>query len=165
MRIGEICTRNVVTCLRSASAIELSRTMRDQHVGDVVIIDDSDGAAMPCGIVTDRDLVVQVLAAGVDPAMLCAEDLLGGDVVTALESEDVYDAIWHMRSRGVRRLPVVDAKGHLLGMLTADDVTEFLAAELSEVARIMPRQIKLEQAHRGPSVQAAVGISAQEVTP
>jgi CBS domain-containing protein len=62
----------------------------------------------------------------------------------------VYDAIWHMRSRGIRRLPVVDARGPLVGVLTADDVTALLADELTQVARIMPRQVGLEAASRAP---------------
>ena len=73
------------------------------------------------------------------------------DLATAFESELVYDAICHMRSNGIRRLlPVVDANSHLLRVLTADDVTEFLAEELTEVARIVPHQIKREHATRDP---------------
>ena len=145
MRIGEICTRSVVTCGRDTSALELAQLMRDRHVGDVIVVDERES---PVGIVTDRDLVVQVMAKGVDPGLLRAGDLIAGELVTAVESEVVYDAIWHMRSKGVRRLPVVDEHNRLLGVVTADDVTKFLAAELTEVARIVPRQIKLEQAAR-----------------
>ena len=101
---------------------------------------------MPVGIVTDRDLVVQVLAQGVGPDALTANDLMSDELVTAVESEVVYDAIWHMRTKGIRRLPVVDERKYLIGVLTADDVTEFLAEELTEVARIVPRQVKLEKA-------------------
>ena len=90
------------------------------------------------------------MAKGVNPDLLRAGDLMSVDLVTAFESELVYDAIWHMRGKGIRRLPVVDAHNHLLGVLTADDVTEFLAEELTEVARIAPRQIKREEATRDP---------------
>jgi len=153
MRIGDICTRSVVTCGRDTSALELAQLMRDRHVGDVIVVDEQEGKATPVGIVTDRDLVVQVMAKGVNPDLLRAGDLIAGDLVTAVESEVVYDAIWHMRSKGVRRLPVVDAQNCLLGVVTADDVTEFLAAELTEVARIVPRQIKLEEATREPAAR------------
>ena len=146
MHIGEICTRAVVTCRRGTSALELARLMRDRHVGDVVVVDDLDGVAVPVGIVTDRDLVVQVMARGGDPASLQAGELMAADLVTAVESEVVYDAIWHMRSQGVRRLPVVDARNRLLGVLTDVDVTRFLAAELTELARIAPRRGQRERA-------------------
>ena len=148
MHIGEICTRSVVTCGREASAIEIARLMRDRHVGDVVVVEPCDGGSKPVGIVTDRDLVVQVMAAPVDPDRLRAEDLVPRQLVTALESEGIYDAIWHMRSRGIRRLPVVDPRGRLRGVLSVDDVTRCLADELSEVGRIGKRQVEVEAAVR-----------------
>ena len=148
MRIGEICTRSVVTCGRDTSVLALAQLMRNHHVGDVIVVDEHEGKLTPVGVVTDRDLVVEVVAKSVNPDLLRAGDLIANELVTAFESELVYDAIWHMRSKGIRRLPVVDANNHLLGVLTADDVTEFLAEELTEVARIVPRQIKLEQATR-----------------
>lgn len=150
MHIGEICTRSAVTCRRDASAPEIAQLMRDHHVGNVIVIDEHEGRLTPVGIVTDRDLVVQIMAKGINPDLLRADDLIAADLVTAVESEGVYDAIWHMRSKGIRRLPVVDAHNHLVGVLTADDVTEFLAEELTEVARIVPRQIKREEATRDP---------------
>lgn len=150
MHIGEICTRSVATCRRDASAPEIAQLMRDRHVGDVIVIDEYEGKLTPVGIVTDRDLVVQIMAKGINPDLLRAGDLIAADLVTAVESEGVYDAIWHMRSKGIRRLPVVDAHNHLVGVLTADDVTEFLAEELTQVARIVPRQIKREEATRDP---------------
>lgn len=150
MHIGEICTRSVVTCRRDASVLELAQLMRDHHVGDVIVVDEHEGHVTPVGVVTDRDLVVEVLAKGVDPDLLRAGDLIANEIVTAFESELVYDAIWHMRGKGIRRLPVVDTHNHLRGVLTADDVTKFLAEELTEVARIAPRQIKREEATREP---------------
>lgn len=150
MHVGEICTRSVVTCRRDASVLELAQLMRDHHVGDVIVVAEHEGQVTPVGVVTDRDLVVEVVAKGVNPDLLRAGDLISNDLVTAFESELVYDAIWHMRSKGIRRLPVVDAHNHLLGVLTADDVTEFLAEALTEVARITPRQKKREEATRDP---------------
>ncbi len=159
MHIGEICTRSVVTCRRDASAPEIAQLMRDRHVGDVIVVDEHEGQLTPVGIVTDRDLVVQVMAMGLDPDLLRAGELIVDDLVTAVESEGVYDAIWHMRNKGLRRLPVVDAHNHLRGVLTADDVTAFLAEELTEVARIAPRQIKREEAERDPVAHTQGGAT------
>ena len=150
MRVDQICTHAVVTCGRDASALEIARIMRDRHVGDVIVVDESDGGARPVGIVTDRDLAVRVLARGVDPALLSAADLIRGELELALASEFAFDAICHMRMKGVRRLPVVDARCHLLGILTADDVTRFLTEELSALARVVPRQIQREEAELDP---------------
>jgi signal-transduction protein with cAMP-binding, CBS, and nucleotidyltransferase domain len=145
MGIADFCTREVVTCGRRTSALELARIMRDRHVGDVVIVETVEGGLRPVGVVTDRDLTVQVMARGVSPEECVAEDLMDEDVHTAVGSESTYDAIWHMRSQGIRRLPIVDAHNRLMGILTADDVTEFLAQELSALARIPLRQASREQ--------------------
>lgn len=152
MQIRELCARAVVTCWRETGALEIARLMREHHVGDVIVVDEDVGGIKPVGIVTDRDLVIHVLAQGVAPESMLAGDLMREDeLVTVLESELVYDAIWHMRGKGVRRLPVVDLKNHLVGVLTADDVTRFLAQELSDVTRVVPRQIQLEERRRAPA--------------
>jgi signal-transduction protein with cAMP-binding, CBS, and nucleotidyltransferase domain len=151
MRIAEICTRDVVHCARDTSVGDMARLMRNHHVGDLIVTDTRGGKLVPVGIVTDRDLVVEVLAERVDPEGVTAGDLMATDLVTATDTENVYDAIWHMRSRGIRRLPVLDAATHaLVGVLTADDVTEFLAEELTQVARIAPRGAAQEKARREP---------------
>ena len=102
MRIADLCTRSVVTCRRDTSALELAQLMRDRHVGDVIVVDVDPGGSTPVGIVTDRDMVVRVMAKGVDPNLV-------------------------------------------LGVLTADDVTRFLAEELTELSQAVPHQRKLEQ--------------------
>ncbi|WP_284614786.1 CBS domain-containing protein [Aquabacterium humicola] len=145
MYLSDLCTRAVVTCGRQASALELARVMRDRHVGDVVIVEDVEGGVRPVGVVTDRDLAVRVMACGIAPEHAVAEDLMHEDVHTAIGSETAYDAIWHMRSHGIRRLPVVDAHGRLVGIVTADDVADLLAQELSALARIAGRQASREQ--------------------
>ena len=144
MRIGEICKRSVVVCRRDATALDVARLMQERHVGDVIVVDERDGVAAPVGIMTDRDLVVQVMANGLEGNTLRAGDLVG-EIATIYESESVYDAIWHMRSRGIGRLPVVDGSNRLMGILAPDDVIDFLAQELSAVARIVGRQIELER--------------------
>jgi CBS domain-containing protein len=152
MQVRELCHHAVVTCWRDTSALAMACLMRDHHVGDVIVVDEGDGAVLPVGIVTDRDLVIHVMAKGVAPELLCAGDLIREDeLVTVLESEQVYDAIWHMRGNGIRRLPVVDRKNHLVGVVTSDDLTRFLAEELFEVTRVVPRQIKLEESRRAPA--------------
>lgn len=140
MHISEICTRDVVTCSRDTGIRELAALMRDRRVGDVVVVDEDEHGRLPVGIVTDRDLVVQILARRVDPELLMAADIMSEAPTTALASEAVHDAVWHMRGHGIRRLPVVDTHGALLGIVTADDLAAALAADLGEVARIAARQ-------------------------
>jgi CBS domain-containing protein len=144
MHVGQICSRSLVTCTGETPAAELARKMRDQHVADVLVVEDRGGRLTPVGLVTDRDLVVDVLARGRDPSQVRAVDIMCAELETVIDSELIYDAIWHMRKRQILRLPVVDAHGALVGVLTADDVAEFLASELTEVARLRKRNPALQ---------------------
>lgn len=149
MRVGEICTRSVVTCSLETSALEAAQLMRERHVGDLVVVEMQEGRAMPVGIVTDRDLVVEVMAKEVAPGMLRARDLVTTRLVTAEESELALDAVWHMRGSGIRRLPVVDAHGALTGILTADDLSRALAQALAELGGVASAQLRREQDRHG----------------
>jgi len=150
MRIGDICTREVIYCGRDAGVLEVAQLMRNHHVGDLIVAETRNGRLQPLGIVTDRDLVVKVLAEAVVAEALTAGDLMTRELVTAGEAESVHVAIERMRADGVRRLPVVGADGALIGVLSADDVTEYLAEELTGLAHIAPRQSVLEKAALPP---------------
>lgn len=113
MRIGDVCTRNVVYCGARASSLEVAQIMRNSHVGDVVVVEQSNGERVPIGIVTDRDLVIEVLAKEIDPADIRAGDLMSAELVTAGENETVYEVITRMRAKGVRRIPIVNEHGGL----------------------------------------------------
>lgn len=150
MRIGDICTRSVVTCRRDTRVAELARMMRDRHVGAVIVVEaKNSGRPRPIGVVTDRDLVVQVMAKGADPETLAAGDLVVGELARANEAESVYDAVWHMRRKCVRRLPVVDDRDGLVGILAVDDVVRALAEAMADVSHTAPQQLDRERLTRG----------------
>jgi CBS domain-containing protein len=136
MRIGEICTNDTICCTRDETVQGAAMLMRRHHVGDLVVVDNDDGGNVPVGILTDRDIVMAVIAPGLDPASLLAGDVMSDDLLTASENDDVVETIGHMRLRGIRRVPVVDANGNLSGIVSADDLLEFLAEEMSELSRI-----------------------------
>ena len=121
--------------------------MRRYHIGDVVVIDQTDGKPVPIGMLTDRDIVVEVVAAGVDPREITVGDLLTRqlEVIEAHESDS--DALRRMSAAGVRRLPVVDRDGVLLGIVSVDDLLPPLALQLDAVA---------ELSRRGRSVEARI---------
>lgn len=136
MNIGEICTIQTVTCTRDETVQGAAMLMRKHHVGDLIVIDGGDGEAVPVGIVTDRDIVVSVIALGLDPAGLQVDDIMSDDLLTCREVDDVYETIEHMRLRGIRRVPVVNGAGGLSGIVSADDLLEFLAEEMGDLSRI-----------------------------
>jgi len=149
MPISEICNREVVIVQPDDSALEAGKLMRQHHVGDVVvIIEDSDGVRVPVGVVTDRDLVVEIFAPELDPKVITVGDIMTPEVATIKENAGVFEAIQLMRAKGVRRLPVVNNSGGLIGILTLDDLLELLAEELLELAKLVRFEQKKETMNR-----------------
>ena len=143
MRIGEICTVQTIYCTRDETVQGAALLMRKHHVGDLVVVDQTDGERIPIGIITDRDIVVSVIALGLDPSSLLVGDIMSDDLLTTSEDDDVYETIERMRFRGIRRVPVVSSSGSLSGIVSVDDLLEFLAEEMGELSRISSHQ----QAH------------------
>ena len=115
--------------------------MRHHHVGDVIVVDSNqEGARIPIGIVTDRDILVETIALDIDAKLFTAGDLMTSPVTTVIEDASVVEALAVMRSKKVRRLPVVTHSGTLFGIITADDVVNLLASELSMVAGLIVEQ-------------------------
>ena len=107
MTAGSLCTREVVTATRDTSVIQAAQQMRHLHVGDLVVVD----AGKPVGIVTDRDIVISVVAMGLNPKVFTLGDLLLKDAITCGEDLDTAQCLHQMRLRAVRRMPVVDKGG------------------------------------------------------
>jgi CBS domain-containing protein len=144
MAIGEICSREVVLTRRDMSVRAAAELMREYHVGALVVVDEIGGTRVPVGILTDRDIAVGIVAKGLDPDGLKAEEVMTPDPVTVRESNGVAETIELMRAKGVRRVPVVDSRGGLVGIVTADDFLDLLAEEMSALARMVSREQRRE---------------------
>ena len=149
MNVGEICSREVIVMDRGESLAEAVRLMRENHVGDVVITESRAGATAPVGILTDRDILVAVVAKDVSVDSLAVSDVMSFDLLTVAEDESEADALVNMRAKGVRRAPVVDAAGTLVGIVTIDDLLEVLAEQLSNIAALIGREQQRERRVRG----------------
>ncbi len=148
MRIGEICTVQTIYCTGDETVQGAALLMRKHHVGDVVVVEQPDGEHIPVGILTDRDIVVSVIALGLDPGSLLVSDIMSDDLLTAMEDDDVVETIERMRFRGIRRVPVVNRDGNLTGIVSVDDLLEFLAEEMGELSRISSHQQAREKRAR-----------------
>ncbi len=148
MPISEVCNREVVIVRAKDSALEAAQLMRTHHVGDVVVVEDRGGTRVPIGIVTDRDLVVEIMAAKLNPAAITAGDIMVPELAAVKENVGLFEAIEYMHAKGVRRLPVVDDKGGLIGILTLDDLLELLADEMKALARLVKQELKKETMSR-----------------
>lgn len=157
MNAGELCIREVVYAQPDEGIREAARRMRDHHVGDVVVVrEDERGNRKPVAMLTDRDLVVGVLAEDPEDAeTLTVGDVLTRDeVFTVGERESVFRVVERMSSHGVRRVPVVDDRGGLVGLITFDDVVELLADTLDDLARLTARGRDREREERPPHRRA-----------
>ncbi len=144
MNAGELCNREVITSTRDASIAQVAQIMRDKHVGCVVITDEIAGHISPVGILTDRDLVVEVLAQNVKLDEICAGDIMSFALLKVNEDETVSDVACRMRARGVRRVPVVSSGGDLTGILALDDILVHLSEELSLLSTAIRREFQQE---------------------
>lgn len=132
MTIGDFARREVVTAGPDVSLLEVAGLMATANVGSVVIVD----GRQPIGIVTDRDLVLDVLGLDRDPAELSADEVMSEDLVVADAGDDVLDVLRRMHEAGVRRIPVMDGE-RLSGIVTLDDFVALLAEELGSLAGVI----------------------------
>lgn len=135
MTIGEMCNRVVVFAHEKTPLSDAAKLMREHHVGSLVVVKEGDPGRIPIGIITDRDIVVEVVAEGLDHKALTVGEIMGHELVTAGEQDNVLDILQVMRRRGIRRVPVVAASGSLAGIVTIDDVLEIVAEELDDVVK------------------------------
>lgn len=140
MPINECCNIGVVCCEASASIPQIAQLMRKHHVGDVVVVRHEGTARIPVGIVTDRDIVIETVAEQIDMDMLTAGDIMSSPLITVHENESFAESLRLMRHHKIRRLPIVDEKGVLYGIVTADDISHLLTLELSMLTATMTEQ-------------------------
>ncbi|MFP4559868.1 MAG: CBS domain-containing protein [Thiohalorhabdus sp.] len=147
--IGQYCNREVVVTERERSIRDAARLMRNHHVGDLVVVERYEGEVIPVGIVTDRDLVVEVLAEEVGVDEVTVGDVMSAEPALAREEDDLWETLLRMQSWGVRRLPVVSASGELQGIITVDDLLELFTEYLHDLVKVVTRERERELVRRG----------------
>lgn len=148
MTIGTICNREVITVQRDATVLHAAVLMRQYHVGDVVVIENRKNKTVPIGIVTDRDIVVELVATELDCKVITVGDIIITKLIVVKDSAGVFEAIQLMANKGVRRLPVVDDDGGLVGIITLDDLLLLLSKELAALNKLVTREQKNEATKR-----------------
>ena len=142
---GEICTRSVTIGFKNTGLSGAARLMRENHVGCLVVVEETEGQRIVVGMLTDRDIVTAVLAPELDIKQLCVADVMTTDLVMAREDDSLVDLIRDMRRKAVRRVPVVGAQGELVGIVAMDDVLAVLSEELCLLVGAMQFQDQRER--------------------
>jgi CBS domain-containing protein len=149
MKALDVCRKPVITATGGTALIEVARLMRSNHVGSVVVIGNGNGGQRkPVGIVTDRDIVMEVVAMGLDASTMTAADIMTQSPAVSQAGDDALWALKTMRDRGVRRLPVVDDKGDLAGMLAFDDLMQHVGTTLGDIALVIGSERSVEAMRR-----------------
>ena len=149
MTLGEICNRSVVVAPKTEMVVDAAKRMRTSHVGDLVIVENRRGRHVPIGVVTDRDIVVGALACDPDHiGTLLISDMMNPELVTAQEQESIETGLKKMQEHGVRRLPIVDGAGTLVGIVTMDDVLQYLTNQQNQMVALISRERHQERQYR-----------------
>ena len=134
MKIGDYCKRAVISINGKADAAEAARLMRDEHVGFLIVYRDGDPLRKPVGVLTDRDLVMGVMAREVDAHAVTVDDVMTREPLIASENDELSDMLKAMRLAGIRRVPVVDYRGALLGIMAIDDAIDVISELMCDIA-------------------------------
>lgn len=148
LNAGDVCTRDVSYAYKSMSVNEAARLMREKHVGSLVVVDETAQGRTVVGMLTDRDIVTSIVAKDVDPRIVRVEDAMSRDLVSVREQDSILDVLTVMRRKGIRRVPVVDGNGSLVGLVALDDMLGLVADELRLVVQAIESGRKREPTAR-----------------
>lgn len=142
--IGTVCSRHVCVHKRGDALAAAARDMLQNHVGAIVVVEPVGAGLRPVGIVTDRDIVCRQLNPPRDMFCLTVEDVMTSNVFTLSETSGVAEGLGRMSEWGVRRAPVVDRNGDLVGIVSIDDLLPALAKDLGALAELLGTQSEYE---------------------
>ncbi len=145
MKVAQVCTRRVFVIKADQPLAEAAREIQERHVGALVVIEQRHGSVYPIGMVTDRDIVCGQFAHEADLHVLTVADAMAAPAVTVAEELGIEEAIAALRTRTVRRAPVVNQVGELVGIVTLDDLVPAVAAELNSLAQLIGSQARHEE--------------------
>lgn len=134
MEVQAIMSKRIASLPPEATTAQAAKLMREEDVGAILALGPED---KPLGILTDRDLVLRVVALNRDPAQVKLQDVMSKHPCTVHGKEPVMLAARRMADKGVRRLLVVDEGGSVIGVLSVDDLLTVLISELSNVCTVM----------------------------
>jgi len=140
LHVRDVAVHAPVTALANDTITDCARRMHAEHVGCLVVVEKADGSQFPVGMLTDRDIAIEVVAFGLDPNALTAGDVMSGKPAVVEEDDDLLDVLARMRERGARRLPVTRPDGALAGVIALDNVLEALAEQLDGMVGVLKAQ-------------------------
>ncbi|MEZ4741818.1 MAG: CBS domain-containing protein [Bdellovibrionota bacterium] len=143
MTVRDICQFKTVTVEAGETVLEAAKKMKHEHVGDVVVV--SPKTRKPIGILTDRDIVNFIVSENILASNLNVEDVMMHELCVLSETDGIYKTASTMKKYGIRRIPIVDENGELIGICAMDDILRLLAKEMTFLANVPRAQIATEK--------------------
>lgn len=140
MGVGEICNRNAIIIGKSDTLVHAAELMRDKHVNYLVVVESHHGNSIPVGAITEREIVVELVAERQDLDDTTIGDIMQPHLLLAHEHDDILQTVKRMRHNSVRSVPIINADGALMGVLSIDDIVDKLAEVLNDLGHILSRQ-------------------------
>jgi CBS domain-containing protein len=144
MSVRRICSYNVATIGRDRDIIEAAVKMREEHVGDLIVVEQRGTRNVPVGIITDRDIVIGIVARRAKPEEITVGDAMTTKLLTVKQDNGIDFLLREMRRVGVRRAPVVDDGGELVGVVSIDDAIDHIAGQLDHIANAIRAEQRTE---------------------
>lgn len=141
MSLKGLMKKDVTALPPTASVLDAAKFMKDMNVGSVVVMENGS----PLGLLTDRDIVANVLAMGKDPNTVKVGDIMVSPVITISEDKEIFDVTKLMSVHGIRRLPVVNDSGMMVGIVSLDDVLMLLGQEMQAIAETLKTEFELSE--------------------
>jgi len=153
-RLSAMCKFPVQIAARDTTIVAAAQMMREGHAGALIVVDKVAKAPKPIGIVTDRDIVVAIVALDLDPNIFVLDDLVNRPLVVGKGDQSIREGLALMNAKGIRRLPVVNKAGALIGIVALDDLIAEIARDLKQVADVIDREITKELELRPARIRA-----------
>lgn len=145
MPASEYCRSETAVISKDASIPDAARLMRNHHVGEVIVVEQMDGKSVPVGILTDRDLVLEIIAMDINMEKITVGNVMSLDLVTVAENESLSTMLETMKQHGIRRLPVVDDNGMLTGLVNYEDILQALMEQMTSLVNLIDSERRIEQ--------------------
>lgn len=146
MPVSDLCSKNLVCVEKGASLQYAAQLMKKHHVGGVVVVE-SNGKSKPVGMLTDRDIVLGIVAENL-PLSTKVQDVMSTDIVKVSKGKGIAEVVDQMESKGVRRVILVDDAGNACGLVSSDDILQLVAREMNGLGRLVTRQLENEKIHK-----------------
>lgn len=140
MLVSDLCTRKTIVIREEKSAHDAAKLMKQYNVGCLVVVKSLDDHNTPVGIITDRDIVIKAMLKERDPYTITVHEIMSTPALTVTESTSIIDALMKMRYNSIRRVPVVNSKRNLMGILSLDDILDSISKELNEITQIFRKE-------------------------